>query len=286
MMSRLHVGCDSKLFWSTLLAGGLLFAATTPRASAAEPGRSPSRVLPSNGLYAYVEYDGLAAHASAWKATAAYEVLGKTSAGAMLTDVTRQLIDALSKKAPGRKFVGAEIIAIQQHLVDHGFALACYDEKGPTSKVLVVKAVGKHDSKKIELVRKYVLMPDDSESSSGRQRHCAAALSFGSGIRRNLIATAKKTADDSPAAATGLELGIASVSKLLSAWFEGDELVIVQGPDPDLLSVMQGDGASQKDLAARHKARVTAVLDAIDGKQATVSAHPAYLAAVNVRLGI
>ena len=34
-----------------------------------------------------------------------------------------------------------------------------------------------------------------------------------------------------------------------------------------------------KDLKSRHGARVTAVLDAIDGKQETVSAHPAYIAA-------
>ena len=278
MMSRLHGGCDSKLFWSNIVAGGLLFFAIVPVASAGESGRSPSRVLPSNGLYAYVEYDGLAAHSTAWKATAAYEVLGKTSAGAMLTDVARQLIDALSRNAPGRKFLGAEIIAIQQHLVDHGFALACYDEKGPTSKVLVVKAVGKTDSKKLELVRKYVLMPDEAKALPASTPQRGRAI-FRFGNQQESDRDGEKNGRDSPAAAVGLELGIAGVSKLLSAWFEGDQLVIVQGPDPDLLSVMKGDVASQKDLADRHKARVTAVLDAIDGKQATVSALPAYLAA-------
>ena len=39
--------------------------------------------------------------------------------------------------------------------------------------------------------------------------------------------------------------------KLLTTWFEANDLVIVLGPSADLLSVIQGNGASKKDLAAR-----------------------------------
>jgi hypothetical protein len=43
------------LFWRPLLAGWLLLIAIVPAATAADPSRSPSQLLPSGGIDFYVE---------------------------------------------------------------------------------------------------------------------------------------------------------------------------------------------------------------------------------------
>ena len=62
-----------------------------------------------------------------------------------------------------RAFSGSEMLGIQEHLVEHGFALAFYDEIGRTSTVFVIRAVGKQDAKQIERVRRYVFMSDETK---------------------------------------------------------------------------------------------------------------------------
>ena len=49
------------------IASLVLFLAAT--LLAAEPGPSPHRFIPAKGLVAYLEYEGLDAHAAAWKAS-------------------------------------------------------------------------------------------------------------------------------------------------------------------------------------------------------------------------
>jgi len=95
-------------------------------ARAAEPRPSPHRFIPAKGLVAYVEFDGLDAHADAWKATAANGLLVKTPAGSMLTELARQLLDRLFKMVPGGKATGADLIALHDHLMQRGFAVAVH----------------------------------------------------------------------------------------------------------------------------------------------------------------
>ena len=49
--------------------------------------------FPRQDLVVFVEFDGLDAHAEAWKKTAAYRLLNETSTGAMLEQVAIQLAD-------------------------------------------------------------------------------------------------------------------------------------------------------------------------------------------------
>jgi hypothetical protein len=274
-MRHFHLGSPYWRAWlRAALFCGLLLVAIVPVTSAADAGRSPSRLLPSNGLYSYVEYDGLNGHEKAWKATAAYDILGRTPSGAVLSEVMLKLLDELCKMTPDRKFSGAEILAIQEHMVAHGFALADYEEVGAASRVYVLKAVGKHDTKLIALVRRYILMPDDAgplpPSSSVRSR---AVFKFG-----GQEVSGREAKEEPDVAQTGADLfrilGLV-IRQRLTTWFEGTDLIIVQGPD----GLFPGDKASRNDLAALHSARVTAVFDAIDGKGANVSAHSAYVAA-------
>ncbi len=264
---------------SAFVAGVLVGALALTEAKAVGAEGSPSRLLPSNGLYAYIEYDGLATHSAAWKATAAYDILGKTAAGATLGDVTRQLVDTFSKNLPTQKFSGSEIWAIQEHLVDHGFALAFYDDKGSKSAVFVLKSVGKPGPRQIERVRRYILMADDSKPlPSSTPLRGRAVFKFGD--QQAAVREQDKNAQAQPNVTAVPPFTQTDSPSLLTTWFEANDLIIVKGPTNDWPTLIQGDGAAKEELAARHKARVSAVLDAFDDKQARVSAHPVYVAAL------
>src|SRR5262245_48865424 len=68
-------------------------------AISAEPRPNPQRFIPARVLVAHIEYDGLAAHAGAWEATAAYAMLARTPAGAMMTEMAQQIVDRMLKMA-------------------------------------------------------------------------------------------------------------------------------------------------------------------------------------------
>src|SRR3954470_773045 len=97
----------------------LILLAVCPITAAAEPGRR----VPAKDLAVYVEYDGLEAHADAWKATAACAMFERTPAGAMTADIARQVIDRLLSALPGGKPGLADLLALQGHAVRHGFSL-------------------------------------------------------------------------------------------------------------------------------------------------------------------
>ena len=109
-----------------VFVGLALLAAMVPSARTAEPRTTAQRHFPAKGLVAYVEFDGLRAHANAWEATAAYAMLAKTPAGAMMNDLAMQVTDRLLKLIPDSKLTGAELIALQDHLVREGFAIGLH----------------------------------------------------------------------------------------------------------------------------------------------------------------
>ncbi len=114
-----------------LFPSGLLFvllpALVAPTAPASEPGPSPHRYIPARALTAYVEFDGLDAHADAWKATACRGILVDTPAGSMLTEVAKQVLDRMLSSVPNCKLTGADLVTIQAHLLHHGFVAAVHD---------------------------------------------------------------------------------------------------------------------------------------------------------------
>ena len=57
--------------------------------------------FPREDLVVFAEFDGLDAHAEAWKKTAAYRLLNETSTGAMLEQVAIQLADRAFRARPG-----------------------------------------------------------------------------------------------------------------------------------------------------------------------------------------
>ncbi len=130
-----------------VFVGLALLAAMVPSARTAEP-RTAQRHFPAKGLVAYVEFDGLRAHANAWEATAAYAMLAKTPAGAMMNDLAVQVTDRFLKLIPDSTLTGAELIALQDHLVREGFAIGLHRHGDEIdSWTIVVNGAGRKGSR-------------------------------------------------------------------------------------------------------------------------------------------
>ncbi len=246
--------------WGVFLVLGMLGAVTV--AVAAEPERPAARDIPAQGLIAYLEYDGVAAHAAAWQATAAHAMLNETTAGAVTVDLERQLIDRLLKQAPGADRgvwpTGAALVALQEHLASQGFSAGLYIEKESkdgVSLVVVLNGVGKPDLK--EKLQRDRLLRLILEGPNGKPAKTVTLR--GRTLQVGQAWTIDNEAqDDKPAAASNRRVG----------WLEGDDLVLIEGP-------ARGVGSAQN-----LPARVAAVLDAIEGKVPTVLTHPGRAAAL------
>ena len=130
------------------LVGGFLLLVTVSAAFADDPPKPPARLVPAEGLSAYLEYDGLDAHDAAWKATTAHALLRDTPAGATVADVVRQVVDRAVKEVPGAELTGADVVALHDHVLGNGFVLANYDEGNDLdSTVIVLRGLGRKDAR-------------------------------------------------------------------------------------------------------------------------------------------
>jgi hypothetical protein len=126
-----------------LISLAILCGLVVATASRAE-GPPPARLVPAEGLVAYLEYDGLDAHDGAWKGTAAYAMIHGTPAGAMIADVARQSVDRMLKGVADAKLTGDDVVALHDHIFRNGFALAAYDGD---ATVIVVRGLGRKDAR-------------------------------------------------------------------------------------------------------------------------------------------
>ena len=251
-------------------------------ATGAEPGRSPHRYVPAKNLVAYFEFDGFDAHAEAWKKTSAYAALSKTKAGAMINDVTRQAAEWLiEENVPFVK--GADALALQSHLARSGIMIAihtCGTED--VAVTCVFRDLGHKDLepslKNLKRLLKYEGPPKRTRIK-GRDVYVFddddSRLGSNIGVEPFPLPLAKKPATDGAGS---------SITPWLSAWFEGDDLIIVIGPMED-----DGDNAvptAGKSLPQRHKDFVATVIDTTDGKQPNVEAHAIYQSARKERDGL
>ena len=78
---------------------------------------SPANLIPADNLLFHAEFDGLDAHAAAWRKTAAYRVLTETSTGAMLEDLFAQAIP----RSPRLQVPAADLLKVGKHLAQAGF---------------------------------------------------------------------------------------------------------------------------------------------------------------------
>ena len=74
-----------------------------------------ARYVPLKDLLAYLEFDGLDAHADAWHASAAYKLLNDTKLGTLLEDLALQAIEVFQQMAlPEQRVTGGEIVGFVQ----------------------------------------------------------------------------------------------------------------------------------------------------------------------------
>ncbi len=278
----------------SIALGILLLAGFVPSTRADEPRPNPQRYIPARGLVAYIEFDGLRAHANAWEATAAYAMLAKTPAGAMMTDLTTQITDRLVKMIPGYKLTGADLIALEEHLVHEGFAIG-FHHRGdePDSWTIVINGAGRKGTRErferfigsdlsptpaakfppnpIPLRGRDVYQLKEKVTANGQEVPAALAPAPGPGVdlQELPVAVAPAPRPEPPAAEV----------PWLSWWFEKDDLVLV-AMSLDTSGAIQ-DPAKGKRLTEVHTRQLTSVLDVLEGKQPNVTTHPAYVSATS-----
>jgi hypothetical protein len=112
-----------------------------------------ARYVPkTDQLVMLIEFDGLDAHADAWKATAAYKVLNDTTTGAMLEDLLVQLVDQMGASQPNRSVTGADVVGLIKYLARSGFLFAVYgDPSNPNDghAMLVIRGAARKENRPI-----------------------------------------------------------------------------------------------------------------------------------------
>jgi Protein of unknown function (DUF1559) len=145
LMVRITIRCrvnDSEMAWriGAILLYLILFVAIfseraagqETRSGASGAGTAPlARHVPLKDLLAYLEFDGLDAHADAWRASAAYKLLNDTKLGNVLEDLALQGIEILHDTMPREQRVtGAEVLGFLKHITRNGFVVGV-SRKGP-----------------------------------------------------------------------------------------------------------------------------------------------------------
>jgi hypothetical protein len=98
-----------------------------------------ARYIPRRELAFYLEFDGLDAHAAAWRASALYKLLNETKLGALLEDLAAQAIEVAERSTPAdKRLVSAEVLEAFKHCVRSGFAVAVVRDHAGEAKMIVV----------------------------------------------------------------------------------------------------------------------------------------------------
>jgi len=252
----------------------LLFSLLSPAYGAAPDAKpSASRLIPSHGLVAYAEFDGLDSHAEAWKATSAHAMLSGTSAGAMMTELARQVTDRLLKELPGVEFTGADVLVLHDHLTRQGFTLGVYaHENKRSSSILVLRDAGRKGVReRFERLLRLLIDPKGGTKLPApirlRDRDIFQLIEKSGAVTApDLPHQPPKTAKENKATAW------------LTWWSEGDDLVFVTGPFGESAEVI-GE-IKENRPPEMHKDRIEAVIDTIEGKQPDAATHPDYAVAL------
>jgi hypothetical protein len=107
-----------------------------------------ARYVPSDSLVVLLEHDGLQTHPDVWKGSAAYKILHETSLGAMLEDITEQLVTRGLQTMPAAPASGKDVVALLNHLLNRGFVIGycgTADPGKPKTLVVAVRDAGKSE---------------------------------------------------------------------------------------------------------------------------------------------
>jgi hypothetical protein len=98
-----------------------------------------ARALPRQDLIFFLQFDGLDAHAGAWKKSAAYNLLNDTKLGALLEDLAAQGAELAQQPVPpGKRVAGASVLELFERIAREGFAFAIWGKAPKGARVAVV----------------------------------------------------------------------------------------------------------------------------------------------------
>jgi hypothetical protein len=244
--------------WPLQIASLLLLLTAT--SLAAEPGPSPHRFIPAKGPVAYLEYEGLDGHSTAWKSSAAHGILVDSHAGAMMSEMVRQVLDRIIKENPTCKLTGADFLAIHDHLMHHGFVVSFhYEGADEFAMVAVIRGAGQNPVR--DRVKQMIVTGLDLPEGT--------KLGAPVRLRGRDIFVDPTPVDGRPAKLSNC---------WNSWWFEGNDLIFVGSHifHPGSQAAPADKKNQVKDLSAFR----TLVLDTVDGKEPDVTKNAAYVAAV------
>jgi hypothetical protein len=259
--------------------GWLILLLLVPAIAAAADGRtSPRSYIPAHGLIAYCEFEGLDAHADAWKATATSDMLSKTKAGAMIAELATRWSDwALQNQAAGASS-GALAAALSGHVFHKGFVLAVHDDrKEGLCVTLVLPGIGRAEQRgRLDRLGRFWLRTQvdaDGELPKPvklRGRDVYAVL------------------HDRPAMPKGEQADVAPAipeprkdtgwpAAKVSGWLEGEDLVLICTPYKEMREKHEPSAGGL--TATTPQNQLALVWDTIDGKRPNVEKHPGFVAA-------
>jgi predicted acetyltransferase len=149
-MRRLVMGWLDLRRQCTKLGAGLVLLAMTvlsvplvgsanAQTGAASAVPSLARYLPEQDLAIYWEFEGLEAHSTTWRKSAAYKLLNDTPFGSLLEDIVGQVIDLAQQSTPPDKRVASEeYLKLFKHGVQNGLAVGVFGEGERDIQVAVV----------------------------------------------------------------------------------------------------------------------------------------------------
>ena len=114
---------DARRAGRALLPALALILAGPAPAPAQGQGQAPTPLaarVPAKDLLFYLQSDGLDAHQTEWKASAASKVLNETKFGALLEDLAKQGIDQIAKNSRGTVPSGGEVVALLKQVARGG----------------------------------------------------------------------------------------------------------------------------------------------------------------------
>ena len=212
--------------WWLAAVGGLGLGVGT---AAAGQGVAPARYIPAKGLAAYAEFDGIDAHADAWKGTAAYAAMNRTPAGAMIADVAAQLLGELIKDLPGGRRAGPEVVALQEHLIRSGFACGLDDSGGAT---VAIRGAGRAEVReRFERLLRLAAEAGDAKTSEPKRVRGRSVVAVPGGV---------------------------------SWWAEGDDLILVTGKAEERVGAVIDALDGRQPAAAAHPTRLALLKDEVD----------------------
>lgn len=145
------------------------------------PSGELARFVPSKNLIMYAQFDGVDAHAPAWRATAAYKLLNETTLGALVKDLGAQGIDYQRLRA-GQPLIGVRSIEAMERLARQGFVVGVTRAKLPArpSPVIAIRGGAKPELRGMIDEILLAFAPPKTEPTASRKRERTVTV-FGAG---------------------------------------------------------------------------------------------------------